>query len=160
MDAFTARLTIHDLTKCVGTAGILAWINAAMFVADGMHRAVFGTGAISFWLAAVHVRIAHVIRRTPAHRIIRWTGDAERCRMTRIWMTRFHGNTLDVGYRVWTKPRRTLADRLVIISDADSVHAARILVANTVAGVREPIAELRRWTVDVVDARHRTASGR
>lgn len=48
----------------------------------------------------------------------------------------------------------------MIVRDADRVHAACVLVARVVAGVSESIAELRGWTVDVVNAGHRPTAGR
>lgn len=78
VDALTARLTVHDFAERVGTARVLARIDAAVLVAHGVHRAVLGTGAVALRLAAVRVRIAHVIRRASAERIVRRAGDAER----------------------------------------------------------------------------------
>lgn len=159
VDALAAWLTVHDIADRVGTAGVLARINAAMFVTDRVHRTIFGTGAVSFRLAAVHVRIAHMIRRASAHWVIRWTGDAERRWMAGVRMACFHGDALDVGHRIRTKSRRALTDRFVVVRDADRVHAARILIASIVASVRESVAELRRRTVDVVDTGHCAAPG-
>lgn len=162
VDAAAARPAVHDLAERVRAARVLARIHAAMLVADGMHRAVLGAGAVSLRLAAVRVRIAHVIRRAPAHRLVRRrTGDAERRRMTGVRTAGgLDGDALDVGHRIRAQSRRALADRLVIVRDAHGVRPARVLVAGVVAGVREPVAELRRRAVDVVDAGHRSATGR
>lgn len=100
VDALATWPTVHDLAERVGAARVLAWIHAAMFVTDGMYRTVLGTRAISFRLAAVRVRIAHVIRRAPTHWFIRRTSDAERGRMTGVRTTRLDGDALDVGHRV------------------------------------------------------------
>lgn len=78
VDAPAARLPVENFAERVGTARVLARIDAAMLVADGMDRAILRSGAVALRLAAVHVRIAHVIRRASAYRIVRWTGDAER----------------------------------------------------------------------------------
>lgn len=160
MDALTAWLTVHDFTEGVGTARVLARIDTAMLMANGMHWAIFGTRAVSLRLAAVHVRIAHVIRQALTHRIVCWAGDAERSWMTGVRMACLHGDALDVRYRVWTKPRRTLTDCLVVVCNTNRVHAARILVAGVVTDVRESVAKLVQRTIDVVDAGHRTASRR
>lgn len=160
MDAPAAWLTIHDFTECIGTTRALARINAAMLVANRMHWAILGAGAISLRLAATRVRVAHVIWWAFADRVIRWTGDAERCRMTGVRMARLYGDTFDVGHRIRAKSRRALTDRFVIVRNANRIHAARVLVAGVVAGVRESVAELGRWTIDVVDAGHWTTPGR
>jgi len=159
VNALAIRLTIYDLAKRVGTARILARINAAMFMTDEMHRTIFGTGTVSFRLTTIHVRIAHVIRRALTHRIVRWTGDAECSGMTRVRMACLHSDAFDVGYWVWAKSGRALAYRFVVIRDADRVHTARVFVAGVIAGVCESIAELRRRAVDVVDAGHRMTPG-
>lgn len=78
VDAPAAWLTVDDFTERVGAARVLARVDAAMLVTHGMHWAILGTGAVSLRLATVHVRIAHVIWRASAYRIVRWTGDAER----------------------------------------------------------------------------------
>lgn len=130
-----------------------------MLVADGMHRAVFGTRAIPFRLATIHVRIAYMIWRTSTHRIVRWIGNTERGWMTRIRMACFHGDTFDVGHRIRAKPGWALADRFVVVRNADRVHAARVFVAGVIAGVCESVTELRWRTVDVVDAGNRTTPG-
>lgn len=160
VNTLAARPTVYDLAERVGTARVLARINAAMVYADGMYRTILRTGAVSLRLAAVHVRIAHVIRRASAYRIVGWTNDAERSRMAGIRMACLHSHALNVGHWIRTKSGRTLTDRFVIIRDADRVHAAGILVAGVVAGVRESIAELRWRAVDVIDAGYRTAPGR
>jgi len=80
--------------------------------------------------------------------------------MTGIWTARLHGNALDIGHRVRPEPGRTLADGLVVVCDADRVYTARVLVAGIIAGMREPVAELRWRAVDIVDARYRSTSGR
>lgn len=160
MDALTIWSTVHDLAECVGAARVFAWIHTAMFMTDGMHWTILGAGAVSLWLAAIRVRITHVIRRAPTHRFIRRTSDAERRRMTGIRTTRLDGDALDVGHRIWAQSGRALADRLVVIRDANGIHSARVLVAGVVAGVREPVAKLRRRAIDVVDAGHRAATGR
>ena len=160
VDAPAARPTVHDLADRVGAARVLARIHTAIFVTDGMHRAVFGTGAVSLRLAAVDVRIAHVIRRAPTDRFARRrTSDAERRRMTGVRTARFDGDALDVGHRIRAQSGRTLTDRPVIVRDANGIHPARVLVAGVVAGMREPVAELRRRAVDVVDAGHRATTG-
>lgn len=160
VDAPAARLTIHNFTERIGTTRVLARINTAMLVTNRMHRAILGAGAVSLRLATVHVRVAHVIWWAFAYRIIRWTGDAERCRMTGVRMARLYGDTFDVGHRVRAEPRRALTDRFVIVRNANRIHAARVLVAGVVAGVRESVAELGRRAIDVVDAGHWTAPGR
>lgn len=160
VDAPAARLAVDDLAERVGAARVLARIHAAVLVADGVHRAVLGPRAIALRLTAVLVRIAHVTRGTLAHGVVGGPGDAERGRVAGVRATGLHGDALDVGHRVRAQPRRALADRPVIVRDADGVHAARVLVAGVVAGVREPVAELGRRAVDVVDAGHRAAAGR
>lgn len=159
MDTPAARSTIDDLAERVGTARVLTWIHAAIFVTDGMHWAVFGARAISLRLAAVHIRITHVVRRALTHWFIRRTGNAKRSRMTGVRTARFHGDALDVGHRIRAQSRWTLADRSMIVCDANGIHPASVLVAGVVTGVREPVAELRRWTVDVVDAGNRATPG-
>lgn len=79
--------------------------------------------------------------------------------MTGVRMACLHGNALNVGHRVRSKPGWALTDRFVIVRNADRVHAARVLIAGVVTGVRESVAELTRRAVDVVDAGHRAASG-
>lgn len=160
VNAFAARLTIHDFTERVGAARVLARIDATMLVANGMHRAVLGTGAVSLRLATVYVRITHVIWRAFAHWIVRRTDDAERCRMAGVRMTCLQSDALDIGHRVRAEPRWALTDRFVIVRNANRVHATRILVTGVVAGVRESVAELGRWTIDVIDAGHCAAPGR
>lgn len=80
--------------------------------------------------------------------------------MTGVRMACLHGDALDVGHGVRAEPGRALTDRLVVVRDANRVHAARVLVAGVVAGVREPVAELARRAIDVVDAGHCAAPGR
>lgn len=160
MDTSAARLTVYNLAERVGTASIFTWIHAAMLMTDGVHRTVLGAGAVSFRLAASHIRIAHVIRRTLTHRIVRRPGNAKCRRMAGIRTARLHSNTLDVGYGIRAKARWTLANRFVIVRDADRVHTASILVAGVVTGVGQSIAKLRQRAVDVVDAGDRAASGR
>lgn len=46
----------------------------------------------------------------------------------------------------------------MVLADADRVSAAGLLVAHIHAGMRQSVAELIRWAVDVVDARHRSAA--
>lgn len=159
VNASTAGPTIRDLAERVGAAGVLARIHATMLVADGVHRAVLGPGAVSLRLAAVHVRIAHVIWWALASRTVARAGDAESSRMAGIGTARLHGDALHIWHRVRSQSRRALANRPMIVRDAHRVHAARVLVACIVAGVREPVAELRGRAVDVVDARHGAAAG-
>lgn len=159
MDAFTARPTVHDLAKRIGAARILARIHAAMIVTDSMHRTVLGTRAISFRLTTARVRITHVIGRASTHRLVRRARNAERCRVTGVRTASLDGDALDVRHRVRSQSRRTLADRLVVIRDANGIHSACIFIAGVVAGVREPVAELSRWAVDVVDAGYRATTG-
>lgn len=160
MNAFAARLTIHDFTERVGTARVLARIDATMLVANGMHRAVLRTGAVSLRLAAVHVRIAHVIWRAFTHWIVCRTNDTERCWMAGVRMTCLHGDALDIGHRIRAESRRTLTDRFVIVRNANRVHPTRVLVAGVVTGVRESIAKLSRRTINVVDAGYCATPGR
>lgn len=160
MNTPAARLTVYDLAERVEAASILARVHAAMIVTDRVHRTVLGARTVSLRLAASHVGVAHVIRRALAHRIVRRPGDAERRRMTGVRTARFHGDALDVGHGIRAKSRRTLADRFVIVRYANRVHAAGVLVAGVVAGVRQSVAKLRRRAVDVVDAGNRAATGR
>lgn len=159
MDAFTARPTVHDLAKRIGAARILARIHTAMIVADGMHRTVLGARAISLRLATARVRITHVIGWASTHWFVRRARNAERCRVTGVRTASLDGDALDVRHRVRAQSGRALADRFVVIRDANGIHSACILVAGVVAGVREPVAELGRWAVDVVDAGHRATTG-
>lgn len=160
VNAFAAWPTVDDLAERVQTACILAWIYAAMFVTDRVQRAVLGPGAVAFRLTASRVRIAYVTRRALAYRIACGTSYAERGWMTGVRTARFHGDTLDIGYRVCPVPRWALADGFMIIRDTDCVYAARVFVTGVIAGVRESVTELRRWTIDIVDTGYRSASGR
>jgi len=160
VNAFATGPTVHDFAKRVQAARVFARIHAAVFVTDRMQRAVLGPGAVAFRLTASRVWIAHVTRRALAHRIVRGTGDAECRRMTGIWTACLHGNALDIGHRVRPEPGRALTDGLVIVCDADRVYTARVFIADIIAGMREPVAELRWWAIDVVHTRYCSTSGR
>jgi len=160
VNTLAARLIVYDFAECVRTARILARINATMLMTDGMHWTILGTRAVSFRLATIHIRIADMIRWALTHRVVRWTSDTQRSRMTRVRMTCLHGDAFDIGYWVRAKPRRTLADRFMIFCYADRVYTTCILVAGVITSVRKSVAELRRWTVNVVNAGHRATSRR
>lgn len=73
-------------------------------------------------------------------------------------MTSFDGHALHVRHWIGSKAWRTLTNSSVVVSDANRVHSARILVASVVASMRQPVAELSGRTVDVVDARNGAAA--
>jgi hypothetical protein len=160
MNALATRLAVDDFAKGVGTTSILAGIYTAILMTDCLYWAILGPGAISFQPTTVNIRIAYVIRRTFAHGVAVRTGNANCSRMTRIYTAGLYGDALDVWYRVRSQTRRTLTNCSMIVSDANSVYATSILVAGVVTDVSEPVAELRRWTIDVIDARYCTTARR
>lgn len=159
VDTTAARPTIDDLAERVQAARVLARVHATVLVADGVQRAVLRAGAVALRLAAVHVRVAHVAGRASAHRLVVRPGDAQRRRMTAVRSTGLHGDALHVRHRIRSQSGRALADRTVIVRDADRVHAARVFVAGIITSVCKPVAELGGRAIDIVDAGHFTTAG-
>lgn len=159
-DTTTHRLAVVHLADGVGTAGVLAGIDATMIVADGVDRTILAGETGTLGLAPGFVGIADVVRLALADRVVSGIGDADGARMTRIRIAGLDTDTLDVRHGVRLETRWTLADRTMIVGYADCVDTAGVLVAGVVTSVSEPVAELGRRTVDIVDARYALASVR
>lgn len=151
-------MPIDKFADGIRAASVLARIDATMIVANRVHRAVLGTGAVALRLAAPLVRVAHEIRWALTDGIVRWSRNAQSCFVAGARMAGLDRDAFDVGDRIGSQSRWTLTDRPVIVSNADRVHPASVFVASVVASVRQSVAELGRRAIDVVDTGNRSTS--
>ena len=161
MDTLANGLAVAHFAQSVGSASPVARVDALATLANGVHWTVSVAGAVALRLASLavlSVRIANVVGRTLAHRIVGRPGRAQRRRMAGIRLADFGGCALDICQRIGPEARRALTDGSVIVRDAHRVETASVLVAGVVALVLLKIAQLTRWTVGVVHARHALAS--
>lgn len=158
MDALAARLAVHNVANGVGAAGVLARVGASVVVADGVHRAVLGRGAVALRLAALRVRIPDEVGRALAHGFVGRAGDADGRLVAGIRVAGLDRNALHFGDRIRFQSGRALAYRSVIVRYANRVRPASVPVAGVVTRVGQPVAKLRGRAVDVVDAGDRLAT--
>lgn len=78
--------------------------------------------------------------------------------MTRVRRTSVQCKTFDIGHGIGSETRWALANGLVIVGNAYSSSATGAPVADVATSVTEAVAELSRWTVDIVDARDALAT--
>lgn len=158
MDALATRPPIDNVANGIRSASIFARVGATMVVADRVHGAILGCGAVTLRLAAFRVRIPDEVCRALAHGIVGRARDADGRLVAGIRMAGLDRHTLDVGDRIRFQPGWTLADRSVVVRYANGVHPASILAAGVVTSVGQPVAKLRGRAVKVVDAGDRFAS--
>lgn len=152
MDALATRLPVYNVANRIGAASVLARVGASMVVANRVHRAVLGRGAVALRLAALRVRIPDEVGRALAHGVVGRAGDADGRLVAGVRVAGLDRDALDLGDRIRLQTGRTLAYRPVLIRYADRVRPASVLVAGVVTGVGQPVAKLRGRAVDVVHA--------
>lgn len=152
MDALATRLPVYNVANRIGAASVLARVGASMVVANRVHRAVLGRGAVALRLAALRVRIPDEVGRALAHGVVGRAGDADGRLVAGVRVAGLDRDALDLGDRIRLQTGRTLAYRPVLVRYADRVRPASVLVAGVVTGVGQPVAKLRGRAVDVVHA--------
>lgn len=78
MDALASGLAIDQLADRVSSASVFTGVDATMVVTHGMNRTVLTAGTVTLRLTSFPVRIAHEVRRTLAHRVVRGARNADR----------------------------------------------------------------------------------